>query len=200
MKNGKRFTQISILIILVMCVIIGVYYVLTRRPKEMTEESSVPASTVQELLSVNFERNYPPSPKEVLKQYSEITKAFYNETYTDEELEALAFKIQELYDDELIANETEEQYIRTLKSDISNFKNNNIVISSYATSASTDVDYFAEDGFQWARLNCVYTIRQGTQMGAIREVFILRKDDNGHWKIYGWDKLKDEKEQGITAS
>ena len=175
-----------------MFAIAGGYYALTRRPAAATEESTEGNSTVGELLSVNLTRNYPPSPKEVLKQYSEITKAFYNEEYSDEELVALAHKIQELYDRELIENQTDEQYLRTLRSDIDNFKNNGITISSYATSASTDVDYFSEDGFQFARLNCVYSIRQGTQFGSIKEVFLMRKDDEGHWKIYGWDKLKEE--------
>lgn len=192
MKKGSGFTKISILIILLMCLIVGGYYALTRRPAEPGEESGAPKSTVQELLSVNFSRNYPPTPKEVLKQYSEITKAFYNEEYSDEELAALGHKIQELYDSELVENQTDEQYLRTLRSDISNFKNLGITISSYATSASTDVDYFSEDGFQFARLNCIYSIRQGTQMGSIKEVFLLRKDAAGHWKIYGWDVLKEE--------
>ena len=189
MKKGSRFTQISIFLILLMFIIVGGYYMLTRRPAKNTQEE-VKSSVVGTLLALNFKSNYPPTPKEVLKQYSEITKAFYNEEYSEEELIALAKKIQELYDQELIDNEPEEVYLMALKSEIAAFKDQSIVISSYATSASTDVDYFTQDGFQWARLQCAYNIRQGTQMGAIREVFLLRKDDQGHWKIYGWDNAE----------
>ncbi len=189
MKKGSRFTQISIFIILLMCIIVGGYYMLSRRPPKPTEEN-VPVTVVGELLSRDIIGNYPPSPKEVVKQYSEFTKAFYNEEYTEEELDDLAHKAQLFYDEELIANQTDEQYLRNLRSDIANFKNNNIVISSYATSPSTDVDYFSQDGFDFARLKCAYTIRQGTQMGAIKEVYLLRRDPAGHWKIYGWDNEK----------
>ena len=189
MKKGSRFTQISIFLILLMCIIVGGYYMLTRRPVKNTQEEAE-SSVVGTLLAQNYKNNYPPTPKEVLKQYSEITKAFYNETYTEEELIALAKKIQELYDQELIDNEPEDLYLRALKAEIATFKDQNIVISSYATSASTDVDYFTQDGFQWARLQCAFNIRQGTQMGAIREVFLLRKDGDGHWKIYGWDNAE----------
>ena len=172
-----------------MCIIVGGYYMLTRRPVKNTQEETE-SSVVGTLLAQNYKNNYPPTPKEVIKQYSEITKAFYNETYTEEELIALAKKIQELYDQELIDNEPEDLYLRALKAEIATFKDHSIVISSYATSASTDVDYFTQDGFQWARLQCAFNIRQGTQMGAIREVFLLRKDGNGHWKIYGWDNAE----------
>ena len=189
MKKGSRFTQISIFLILLMCIIVGGYYMLTRRPVKNTQEETE-SSVVGTLLAQNYKNNYPPTPKEVIKQYSEITKAFYNETYTEEELIALAKKIQELYDQELIDNEPEDLYLRALKAEIATFKDQSIVISSYATSASTDVDYFTQDGFQWARLQCAFNIRQGTQMGAIREVFLLRKDGDGHWKIYGWDNAE----------
>ncbi len=189
MKKGSRFTQISIFLILLMCIIVGGYYMLTRRPVKNTQEETE-SSVVGTLLAQNYKNNYPPTPKEVIKQYSEITKAFYNETYTEEELIALAKKIQELYDQELIDNEPEDLYLRALKAEIATFKDQSIVISSYATSASTDVDYFTQDGFQWARLQCAFNIRQGTQMGVIREVFLLRKDGDGHWKIYGWDNAE----------
>ena len=189
MKRSK-WTQGSIFIILAMLVIIGAYYTLTRHPVQAEPEAK--ETVVGGLISMNLERNYPPSPKEVVKLFSDITKCFYNEEYTDEELVELAHKIQEIYDDELIANETEEQYLRTLRSDIGNFKTQEITISSYATSSSTDVDYFSEDGFEWARLYCVYTIRKGTQLGAMNQVFLLRKDANGHWKIYGWQPADDD--------
>ena len=60
-------------------------------------------------------------------------------------------------------------------------------ISSYSTSSSTDVYYFAEDGFDFARLYCTYNIRMGTAKQPIEEIFLLRMDLEGHWKIYGWD-------------
>ncbi|MDD3368922.1 MAG: hypothetical protein PHP50_08590 [Lachnospiraceae bacterium] len=191
MKRSKWTTR-SIMIIILMCAIAGIYYFMLNRTT--TTEEPVEASAITNVLARNLERNYPPTPKEVVKYFSEITQCFYNETYTDAELEKMAEKIKEIYDDELIANTTDEQYMRTLKSDIENFKTNQCVISSYATSASTDVDYFSQDGYDWARLYCVYTLRKGSSLGALNQVFILRKDADGHWKIYGWETAPDEEE------
>ena len=34
--------------------------------------------------------------------------------------------------------------------------------------------------------------RVGTQMVNSRTVYVLRKDQEGHWKIYGWQPVHDE--------
>ena len=60
-------------------------------------------------------------------------------------------------------------------------------ISSYTTSSSTDVETFTKDNYEWARLYCMFNIRKGTDMLATTERFLMRKDEAGHWKIYGWE-------------
>ena len=54
-----------------------------------------------------------------------------------------------------------------------------------------DVDYFDAGGRSWARLSCTYTIRSGKEAGLARDIFLLRKDDKGHWKIFGWEAAKE---------
>ena len=85
----------------------------------------------QKALSRNLQSNYPPSPREVVKYFSEITQCFYNEEHTDEELKDLALKMREIYDDELVANQTEEEYLDLLKKDIDEYRLNGRSISGY---------------------------------------------------------------------
>ena len=92
----------------------------------------------------------------------------------------------------MVAYKTHEDYILDLKQDIAFYNDNGYRVSSYSPSASTDVEYFKEDGFEWARIWCVYTIRSGKNTKPIQNVFILRKDENGHWRIYGWRLVEDE--------
>lgn len=186
--NGIKLFIIGIILI---CIVVGYYYYLSNRHREEPEEEKE-LTAVQEVLLYNFEKNYPPTPKEVVRLFAEITQCFYNETYTEEELLQLAEHIQNLYDEELIANKTEKQYIEDLKWDINNFKEQKIVISSYAVSASTDVDYFSQGGNDYAKLYCTFTLRKGTQLQASNEIFVLRKDSGGHWKIYGWTLDKND--------
>lgn len=190
MKGARGIKGLLIGLICV-ALIAGYYFYLSNRRMTASEEN-VTVTAVQEILLWDPAKSYPPSPKEVVKLYSQITQCLYNEEYTDEEFEQLAVKIQLLYDDELIANQNPVQYMANLKAEVKKMKDNDCKISSYATSASTDVYYFEQDGFKWARLYCAYSIREKTVIVPTSERFLLRKDSNGHWKIYGWELVTQE--------
>lgn len=182
----------GVIIVLFLAVLIVILFVHINNQPATKDEEAVTVTAVQEVLSRNLTTNYPSTPKEVVKYFSEITKCFYNETFTDEELTEMADKILLLYDDELVANNTYDEYIADLRSDINFYNTNGYRISSYSPSASTDVEYFTQDGSEWARIWCIYTIKSGQNYKAIQEVFILRKDEKSHWRIFGWDLVKDE--------
>lgn len=188
-NNNGAALKGGVVLVLLVVVMVGYYYYLSNRQQE--KESSVAEMTVaQELISRNLETNYPPTPKEVIRYYSDITKCFYNEEYSDGELEQLADKARQLYDNDLVSNNEWGQYMIELKRDIETYKEKSIRVSNYVIPASTDVDYFSEDGFEFARLYCTYTLSNGTVKQQVEEVFLLRKDEDKHWKIYGWDLAK----------
>ena len=193
MKRFRTPRGVFFLFLSVCCVLLA-YYLMNLKAEKSKPEDYVKLTKVQEVLSRNLETNYPQTPKEVIKYYSEITKCFYDETYTEEGLYDLAMKALALYDHDLAANKSEEDYLRDLKSEIQAFKSNSYSISSYSISSSTDVYYFQDDGFDFARLYCTYNIRMGTVIQPIEEVFLLRKDLEGHWKIYGWDAASEHME------
>ncbi len=160
-----------------------------RMNNKKTPEPDAPQkiSAVETVLQRNLNSNYPSTPKEVVKYFSEITKCYYNEEFEDEaDIEALARQMLLLYDDELVSYKNFSDYMFDLKSDIRFYNENGYKIGGYSTSASTDVFYFQEDGFEWARLYCIFTIKSGKEKKDVTEVFVLRKDDKSHWKIYGW--------------
>lgn len=192
----KRFkgTKGTILLIILACLVVGYYFYLSNNSgKRETEPVDVEVMTMtQKALSRNLESNYPPSPREVVKYFSEITQCFYNEGHTDEELKDLALKMREIYDDELVANQTEEEYLDLLKRDIDEYRSNGRSISGYSPSSSMDVDFFTENGYDCARLYCIYDVQQNSLIYKTTLCFILRKDENAHYKIYGWEKQDSE--------
>lgn len=193
MKMFKGTKGMVILVFLVLLVLGYYFYLSNRSMPEKTEEISVETMTAsQKVLSRNLETNYPPSPREVVKYFSEITECYYNEEHTDEELRDLGLKMREIYDDDLVANQTEEMYLSLLKSDVEEYKQNNRTISQFSPSSSVDVETFTKDGYECAKLYCVYDINQDGLLYQTTLCFILRKDENAHYKIYGWKAVKDE--------
>ena len=191
-QRGRRAIKGILIGLVLIALVVGYYFYLSnRKPKEAAEDTETTVSAVQKLLLKNIDDDYPPTPREVLKLYSDITVCFYSEDYTDEELTQLALQIEKLYDEELIANNTPDQYQKNLRWDIKTMKDKNLRVTSYSVASATDEDYFDAGGRSWARLSCTYTIRSGKEAGLAREIFLLRKDDMGHWKIYGWEAAKE---------
>ena len=186
MKRSRVITVIVVAVILV-AVVAGFAFSLNHRAKATAEAEEARVTAVQNVLMKDLERSYPPTAKEVVKYFADITQCFYNEEYTDEELTQMAEKIQGIYDDELIANKSQEDYLNDLRDEIASMKESNYTISGYVLSASVDVEEFVENGYSCARLYCTFNVKQGTK-GTTRsmEEFVLRKDEDGHWKIYGW--------------
>lgn len=189
-KKGKITAQATIVFVILIVAVVGYYCYLVNHYDNAAAEKTLTA--VENVLVRDLEYNYPPTPKEVIRYYNEIIKCFYNEECSEEEIEALGRRARELYDQELLDHNAWDSYILRLQAEIQDFRNNNRKISSISLASSTDVDEFTEDGYQFARIRCGYNILQGKDGTYSLEVYLLRKDAEGHWKIYGWD-LADRK-------
>ena len=103
-KKGRGSLKGILIGLVLIALVAGYYFYLSnRKPKEAAEDTETTVSVAQQLLLKNIDDDYPPTPREVLKLYSDITVCFYSEEYTDEELTQLALQIEKLYDEELIA-------------------------------------------------------------------------------------------------
>ena len=191
MKASKTI-KIVIIALILAALVLGYYFYLGKKTGEQQTDTQVEITVVQSVLMKDLERSYPPTPKEVLKYYCQITQCFYNEEYSDEELLQLASKIQELYDEELVANKTQEEYLSDLKTEIIQMKQNQYTITGYEISASTDVESFVHKGRSCARLYCTFSLKQAGSTGTMTsmEQFVLREDEDGHWKILGWERAE----------
>lgn len=189
--DRAKVLKVSILTIVMVVLIVGYYSYLSHKNKvnssqQAAEEAVTEITHVQELLARAAYKEYPSTPVQVVKYYNEISACFYNDLYTDDELKELAQLARSLYDSDLVNNQSFDDYFAQLKEDIVTFKQGNITIYSSEVSAATDVEYFEHNGYQCARLNCVYTLKSGTNYQPTKEVYILRKDEDGHWKIMGF--------------
>ncbi|MDE7223276.1 MAG: hypothetical protein K2O34_05795, partial [Acetatifactor sp.] len=126
-------------------------------------------------------------PREVIRYYNDIIKCFYNEKCSKEDLEALGLKARGLYDQELLDHNEWDTYIFNLEAEVQDFQDNNRKITNISLASSLDVDEFTQDGYRFAKIRCGYNILQGKESSSSVHVYLLRKDGNGRWKIYGWE-------------
>lgn len=192
MQNRFKGTKGALILIILVVLVVSYYYHLSNTTSSDKKSDEIKISAASDILMKNYSVNYPPTPKEVVKEYLQISKVLHNDELSDEEITAVGLKIQELYDDEFIANKSQEDYLKDLKSEIAAFRNNNYVITNYYTSASTEVVYGVVDGFEFAKLYASYSIRVGGKSQILQEIFLLRKDNNGRWKIYGWQPVEED--------
>lgn len=182
----KSTVRITIILIVVIVGLVGLYAFLINRARTRAAEAAM--TPVQSVLSRDLTKNYPATVKEVIKYYTEIEKCFYNEDCTDEEIEALGVQARMLYDQELLDNNEMGTYITELKANIKSFKDSKGRLTAVTVASSTNVDFFSDDGYEFARIYCGYTVKAGnTQVISEGRVYLLRRDANRHWKIYGWD-------------
>lgn len=118
MKKGeKQMGKVKVgIIIVILIAMVGGYYFYLSNFRDTDEETVV--TEVQDVLLKNLDTDYPPTPRELLKYYSDITKCLYNEKYTEEQLEQMADKMLALYDAELAENNPRDEYIKNLKKDV----------------------------------------------------------------------------------
>ena len=75
------------------------------------------------------------------------------------------------------------------------YQESDAVISSAALASSTDVEYYTYEQREYAKIRCVYSIREKTSMKTVKELYLLRQDEEKHWKILGWEIYDDTPQQ-----
>lgn len=197
MKKSKKVSGKSIIVLLVLAAIIVVYCVHISNKMDEGARLSSSNKEVAKLLGKDLELEYPATPRDVLYLYSDIIKCFYNSKLSDDELEGLAGQVRKLFDEELLINNPEEEYMMDLKTEIKEYKSLKKTISNYIIQKNSSIEKTVMDGVEYASVTATYLTKEKKNYGRTYEEFMLRKDSDGKWKILGW-KLLDPKEEGLN--
>lgn len=184
----KKYGRTIIVIAVLVALGLGYYYYLANKDtgKDATDIAA-DTSEVSVLISKDIMANYPESPKDVVNLYARITKAYYDTSLTDEQIEALGKQARLMFDDELRNTQTDTDFYEKLKEDIGNYNSTKTRISSYVIQSAAKTKYSTFKDRQYASIALVYYLRQGDKLIDSPTKFTLRKDDDGHWKILFWE-------------
>lgn len=192
MKKTKQKTLWTILIMVavVIAVAIGFWRIMEAKRTKSQNEQKSKIEEVNAIVEKDFEANYPGTPREVVKMYSRISSCCYNQDLSDEEITLLVGKMRELFDEELLASNPEEEHIANLKKDAESYHKAKKSISSYTVDKNSSVKKKTIDGKEYASLRASYLVQEkNSGYTKTYEEFLLRADENGRWKIVGWEAV-----------
>lgn len=190
-KMTKKIVRAFILMVIAAALVLVGFYMLTNRKISTTEKTVTQSSSeIEKLKAKDLELSYPGTPSEVVKLYWRLNKCMYNTSMSDKDFEALLQQLRLLYDEELLATEGNswENMLENFKKDKKNFSNAKRVISSYTVEGDKSVKYATLEGKECATVfsDTLETVKSKNTMTHAK--FMCRKDDNGKWKILGWEK------------
>jgi hypothetical protein len=178
----KKTVKLFFIAAVMIAVVVGYYFHLTSR-NATSVETQASLTEVQKVIAQDLDKDYPQTPREVVKLYSRIISCYYNEECTDEELTSLAKMARTLMDAQLQENNPEDTFLEQVKNEVASYKNDGKTISNTSLSASNDVVYKTIEGRECAYVDVIYYIKQGTSLTASAETYLLRKDENDCWRI-----------------
>lgn len=189
--KGKSFRGI-ILVVLVIALGLSAYtYILNNNTSTPAETDSA-VSEVGKLASRDLETDYPNTPRKVIEYYSQIMKCLYEEELSEETLKKLVQQTRLLYDEELLAQNPEEDAWKNTKDYIEEYKKESRKITEYIIQDSKDIQYYTKDENSYAIITVLYFTRDKSGTFKTYEDYLLRKNENGEWKILGWELTQKE--------
>lgn len=180
MKN-VRVIVIAAVIILVIC---GGFFLFSQNlnsgnPDELTE--------VEKVLVKDLKKDYPPTPREVVKFYNRIVQCYHSDNLSKADLGKLVDQMMLLWDEDMLAKNSRETYLASVQADLELYKQTKKSIVSVTVCDSKDVVEKTDDrnGDKLAFVDTTYFVNTDGKFTNSHMIIGLRQDDKGNWRIIG---------------
>lgn len=192
----KKYLRTTIVFVILIALGLSYYFYLSNRENPIDSvQQSIVDEEMARLTTKEIMANYPQTPREVIKLYASITKAYYASKISDENMQKLGKQARLLFDNELKSKQTEQEFLEALKADISKYNSLNRYISDFKVDSSSNVVYNKIEGKEYASITVVYYVREGKGLTTTYHSYKLRKDTDGNWKILYWELTGSKKIQ-----
>lgn len=190
-KGTKAFT---IVIFIVALLALGYYTYLTNGAPG--HEDVTPSSEKEILLSYDMIEDYPKTVRETVKLHCRYLKCIYNEglseEFTEDELFTMNQKMRQLFDEELLELNSQDNQLQSLKDEITLYEANKQKFVSYTLAEASQIQYNTDSGVEYAKMRVTVAMTiDGASLSADEE-YILRQDEEGKWKILGWQVIQQD--------
>ena len=184
--------KVGITVVAAVCVVllcVGFYFMKNSDGSQASKEN---LTVVQRINEKNLTDDYPKTPRAVIKLYNQIITSYYSGNYTDDEFDKLIDQARMLFDQDLADNNSKDDYKKSVETSIADYKNRSFKIRQTNVCDSDDVKYLTDDsnGDKLAYVTASYFTEENKKFDKTYQMYVLRKDDNGDWKIRTFYKIK----------
>ena len=183
-KKGSLETVKFILVAIFLVAIILLYF--NHLGNRSSKQKAAAAKTeMEELETYDFVSNYPKTPRDVVKMHCRFFKLLYGEGVSDDDLVILNQQLRYLYSQEILAFNTENDNLVTLKKNITKMKEEGYNYKVYELPEASQVKYYKSDGREMAALEVTLTLDTSESKAYMYVTYVLVKEDD-NWKIFAW--------------
>lgn len=187
-KRKSKIIKTVICIVIMAALVIGYYIYISNKDFQTGNSKEKEKDTIEELLASDLEKEYPSNPREVITFYSDLICCIYNDEITEEQMDIFVGKLRTLFDLELLEQNPLKQYAEDLKAEVADYKKKKKTIASYQVSKNSEIIYQEMDSKNYATMSGYYRVKtKKSNPVTICEEFLLRKDNEGYWRILGWE-------------
>ena len=183
--STSKTVKIFCVMLVLAGLVIGGFYFLTNHLAETKSTSK--SNEVKTLKEKDLDTGYPAIPTEVIKMYNRINKCMYNENLKDEDFDALLDQMRILFDEDFLKENPRDTHKENFERDVESFSKEKKSVVNTVVQENSQVQYQTIDKKECASLVSSYMIKEKGEYVKTYEQFVLRKDSDGKWKIYGWD-------------
>lgn len=193
--------KVGIVFLALLCsaLVCGGFFLLKSKIKVHPDENGE-ISQIEKITTRDLDAEYPVTPREVVKFYNKIILSYYKEEYTDDEFDSLLEHARKLLDEELLENNPSDMYRAAVEREIADYKDRDREIRQSSVCDIDDVRYLTDkdSGDELAYVEVTYFVKEKKEFARTYQMYVLRKNDEGQWKIlsyYQIDKGQDIEEE-----
>jgi len=186
--KGKKLAQLVGTLCVIGAVVLGLFFALNQQEDDSIFSKNETKNTeAQNILSKDINRNYPATVREVVRLFSRVSKCYHNEAVSEEEFKSLVEFQRKLFDEEFLQNNPLDTFTNNLAAEIDAAKAREYKMTMYRVQKQSSVNTWRDGDNHFASIIASYTMNaKGEGPTRTFEEFLLREDENKHWKIVGW--------------
>jgi len=195
-KGKKNISDIIIAIVVIAIIVAFFGYVIKlfigfiNNDGNNTTTENVKVTELDKLLNRNLDNKYPDTPEKLAELYCSITKELHGKEITEEQITKLHSQLRQLFAKELLDNNDYDKHLNKLMLEVEKYQENDMMISRYVVADDDDIKiYEDENGNDCTKVPICYSIKKGSEWLKSNEQLIMRKDEDGRWKILGNEPL-----------